>query len=136
MTDAREIYRLHAQQYDALVSREDHAGNLLAAIRDRVQLEGAEVVELGAGTGRITALLAPHVRSLRAFDLEPAMLEVARQKLSELQARNWQLESRTTRRCPSPRAARISRLQAGATGTRPSGIPAAGANPSRRPSLR
>jgi len=92
MTDAREIYRLHAQQYDALVSREDHAGNLLAAIRDRVQLEGAEVVELGAGTGRITALLAPHVRSLRAFDLEPAMLEVARQKLSELQARNWQLE--------------------------------------------
>jgi len=91
MTDARDIYRLHAEQYDALVGREDRAGNLLKSIRAVAELEGADVVELGAGTGRVTALLAPHVRSLRAFDLEPAMLEVARRKLSQLGTANWEL---------------------------------------------
>lgn len=91
MTDARTIYQSHAERYDALVSREDHAGHLLQAIRGVVALERAEVVELGAGTGRVTALLAPHVRSIRAFDLEPAMLEVARRKLTESGAQNWQL---------------------------------------------
>ena len=100
MTDAREIYRLHAEQYDALVSCEDRAGNLLKAIRDVVTLEGADVVELGAGTGRVTALLAAHVRSLRAFDLEPTMLEVARRKLSELGTHNWQLEIADNARLP------------------------------------
>ncbi|HKO93493.1 MAG TPA: class I SAM-dependent methyltransferase [Polyangiaceae bacterium] len=100
MTDAREIYRSHAEQYDALVSCEDRAGNLLKALREVVALEHADVVELGAGTGRVTALLAPHVRSLRAFDLEPAMLEVARRKLSGLGTRNWQLEVADNARLP------------------------------------
>lgn len=100
MTDAREIYRLHPDHYDALVSREDHAGQLLKALRGLVRLEGADVVELGAGTGRVTALLAPLVRSLRAFDLEPAMLAVARRKLSELGARNWQLDIADNARLP------------------------------------
>jgi ubiquinone/menaquinone biosynthesis C-methylase UbiE len=91
MPDAREIYRLHADQYDELVRCEDRHGNLLKAIRDVVALEGAQVVELGAGTGRLTALLAPQVQSIRAFDLEPAMLDVARGKLTALGTRNWQL---------------------------------------------
>ena len=100
MTDAREIYRQYPDHYDALVSREDHAGQLLKALRGLVRLEGADVVELGAGTGRVTALLAPLVRSLRAFDLEPAMLELARRKLSELGLRNWQLDVADNARLP------------------------------------
>ena len=100
MADAREIYRLYPEQYDTLVRREDCEGHLLQAIRALVQLEGADVVELGAGTGRVTALLAPQVRSLRAFDLEPAMLELARRKLSELGTCNWQLETADNARLP------------------------------------
>jgi ubiquinone/menaquinone biosynthesis C-methylase UbiE len=37
-----------------------------------------EVLELGAGTGLVTKLAAPRVRSLLATDLVPTMLEVAR----------------------------------------------------------
>jgi ubiquinone/menaquinone biosynthesis C-methylase UbiE len=100
MTDAREIYRHYPDQYDALVSREDHSGQLLKALRQLVRLEEADEVEFGAGTGRVTALLAPLVRSLRAFDLEPAMLDVARRKLSELTLRNWQIDVADNARLP------------------------------------
>ena len=82
MPDAREVYQHHPEEYDALVRCEDHQGNLLGALRARVTLEGAEVVECGAGTGRVTALLAPQVRRIRAFDLAAPMLEVARQNLA------------------------------------------------------
>jgi SAM-dependent methyltransferase len=100
VSDARDIYQFQAEQYDALVRCEDRHGNLLNAIRDVVPLEGAEVVELGAGTGRVTALLAPHVQGIRAFDIEPAMLEVARRKLTELGTRNWQLAVADNARLP------------------------------------
>lgn len=82
MPDAREIYRTQPEAYDALVRCEDRHGNLLPAIRSLVSLEGVDVVELGAGTGRLTELLAPHVRSIRAFDAAAPMLEVARGRLA------------------------------------------------------
>jgi ubiquinone/menaquinone biosynthesis C-methylase UbiE len=91
MPDAHEVYASHADQYDALVRCEDRQGNLLKAIQGLVTLEGSEVIELGAGTGRVTALLAPRARSIRAYDIAPAMLELARQKLSQLGLKNWQL---------------------------------------------
>lgn len=37
-----------------------------------------DVLELGAGTGLVTKLVAPHVRSLLATDLTPGMLDLAR----------------------------------------------------------
>lgn len=82
MPDSREVYQHHAEEYDSLVRCEDAAGNLLPALRALLPLEGAEVVECGAGTGRLTELLAPHVKSVRAFDLAAPMLEVARRKLA------------------------------------------------------
>jgi ubiquinone/menaquinone biosynthesis C-methylase UbiE len=102
MTDAREIYQLHPEQYDALVRSEDREGNLLKAIRAIVELNGAEVVELGAGTGRVTALLGPHVRSIRAFDIAPAMVEVARLKLARLGVRNCEVQIADNARLPVP----------------------------------
>jgi ubiquinone/menaquinone biosynthesis C-methylase UbiE len=102
MPEAREIYRLHAEDYDALVGCEDREGNLLNAIREILVLDGADVVELGAGTGRLTALLAPQVRTLRCFDSAPAMLEVARRKLTQLGTQNWQLEVADNARLPLP----------------------------------
>ena len=93
-----KIYANHAAAYDTLVRREDHEGNLLRAIEARVPLEGADVVELGAGTGRLTCLLADRVGSLRAFDREPAMLEVARRRLGE--GRRWRLDVADHRKVP------------------------------------
>src|SRR5262245_47854362 len=73
----REVYSRDAERYDLLVSREDHAGNLLPALARIVPLAGRVVVEPGAGTGRLTRLLAPHVRRVVALDRSRPMLEVA-----------------------------------------------------------
>ena len=82
--DARAIYQSHPEEYDELIRHEDHDGNLLTAIRAITPLANLDVVEFGAGTGRLTLLLAPRVCSIRAFDIERPMVEVARQHLARL----------------------------------------------------
>ena len=84
-----EIYAYHADEYERLISREDYTGNLLTALREIVPLEGLDVVDMGAGTGRLARLLAPFARSVRAFDTSAAMLAVARKHLESGQTRNW-----------------------------------------------
>lgn len=78
------IYEQRAADYQALVEREDHEGNLMPAIAASCRLAGARVVEVGAGTGRLTCMLAPYVAHIDAFDRAPAMLEVARARLRAL----------------------------------------------------
>lgn len=85
------IYAQRAHDYDRLVSREDMRGNLLATLQELVPLAGAHVVEFGAGTGRMTRLLALLARRVAAFDLAPAMLAQARVVLEESGLTNWQL---------------------------------------------
>lgn len=85
----RETYTGHAQEYEALVSREDHAGNILRAIRDIAPIEGRVIVDLGAGTGRLACLLAPYARTVLAFDLSPHMLGLARDKLRGSSRAGW-----------------------------------------------
>jgi len=86
-----EIYASHARAYDALVEREDYQGRLLPTLSGLAPLEGARVVELGAGTGRLTRLLVPLVGSIRAFDRSSAMLDVARSRLEATGYDNWEL---------------------------------------------
>lgn len=77
MPTFEEIYRSHAQTYDQLVSREDHQGNILSTLRRICPLEGMSVLELGAGTGRLSKLIAPLTQRLIISDLSPAMLQMA-----------------------------------------------------------
>jgi ubiquinone/menaquinone biosynthesis C-methylase UbiE len=83
MPDYREIYQDvdHARRYHTLVSREDYHGNLLREIQRHCDLHTATALDMGCGTGRVAALLAPHVRSLTISDRAPAMLAVARTHL-------------------------------------------------------
>jgi SAM-dependent methyltransferase len=83
MPDYRDIYQdqSHAQRYHQLVSREDYQGNLLTEIRRHCDLAHVDALDMGCGTGRVAALLAPHVRHLTVSDRAPAMLTVARQIL-------------------------------------------------------
>ena len=91
MPTEKEVYEAHADQYERLVRREDYQNNLLAAIEDYCPLnQELDVVELGAGTGRLTRLLAPRVRSISAFDASAHMLEVAETSLRELGFGNWE----------------------------------------------
>jgi ubiquinone/menaquinone biosynthesis C-methylase UbiE len=81
MPDHHEVYHSEADQYERLVAREDMDGNILKAIRQIVDLRDLAVVETGAGTGRLTCLLAGRVHTLHAYDASEAMLTVARRKL-------------------------------------------------------
>ncbi len=81
MPDYQAIYQSQAAQYDLMVSREDHEGNLLTALQAICPLGGLDVVELGAGTGRLTAQLAPLARLIRSFDISEHMLGVLHEKL-------------------------------------------------------
>lgn len=102
MTEHQNVYRTEAERYEALVSREDYQGNILREIQRVTLLKDMDVVELGAGTGRITCLLAPLVRSITAFDASAAMLDVARRKLVDQPSRNWRLLAADNRRIPLP----------------------------------
>ena len=98
MPDYETIYREHADVYNAMVAREDYAGRLLPALNRIRSLAGLDVIEMGAGTGRITRLLAPVVKSIAAFDREAAMLGVAAKTLTP---RNGHLAVGDNRRLPA-----------------------------------
>ncbi len=92
MPTFEQIYAAHADDYDRLVDREDHRGNMIEAIRELHPLDGAEVVEMGAGTGRITRQLVPLIKHIRAFDASEHMLSVARKRMEMTGFTNWSLE--------------------------------------------
>jgi ubiquinone/menaquinone biosynthesis C-methylase UbiE len=105
MVDYWKIYHSEAERYDRLVSREDREGNLVAALESICPLAGIRVVELGAGTGRITRLLMPHVSEILALDISAHMLGVAQEKLavdsqSRGGSRNWHLIKADNRQLP------------------------------------
>src|SRR5919108_4126693 len=100
MPDYKAIYNLHAEQYDRLVAREDYQHNILRALQQIRPLDGLDVVEVGAGTGRMTCMLAPVVSSILAFDASRAMLAVAIAKLKQNNRENWRAAVADNRNLP------------------------------------
>jgi ubiquinone/menaquinone biosynthesis C-methylase UbiE len=88
MPTHKQIYLTEAGQYEALVSREDYQGNIPRALNEIVNVDGLDVLDLGAGTGRLAGMLAPRVKSMRAFDLSAHMLGVTRAKLRKSGLKN------------------------------------------------
>jgi len=84
MPDYQAIYRNQAAQYELMVSREDYQGRLLPAINAVRLLEGLDVIELGAGTGRLTGQIAPLAKSLVALDVSDHMLGLLHEKLPQV----------------------------------------------------
>ena len=89
--DHKEIYTSYADEFERLVSRSDYQQNIVKELNRIKPLGGVDVVELGAGTGRLTCKLAPMVNSIQAFDASPHMLDVAITKLEKRGWRNWQV---------------------------------------------
>ncbi|MCP4362804.1 MAG: class I SAM-dependent methyltransferase [Chloroflexi bacterium] len=100
--DYKTIYATQAEAYERLVAREDVAGNILATLGDLRPLTSSTIIEFGAGTGRLTCLLAPLVKSIQAFDESAAMLAVARRKLQANDRVNWGTAVADHRVIPSP----------------------------------
>jgi ubiquinone/menaquinone biosynthesis C-methylase UbiE len=89
--DERAVYARQAGQYDRLVQREDRDGRLLPALEAVRPLAGLDIVELGAGTGRLTLLMAPLARRVWAFDASRHMLARALVKLPPVRFPHVQL---------------------------------------------
>jgi len=84
MPSESEVYALHADQYEALISREDYQHNIPRMLDEIVRVDGLDVIDLGAGTGRLAAMLARRARTMRAFDTSHHMLTITRDKFRQL----------------------------------------------------
>jgi ubiquinone/menaquinone biosynthesis C-methylase UbiE len=100
MPTQEEIYKTEGDKYEALIAREDFQGNILKSLREITPLENRVVYDLGAGTGRLAGLLAPHVRHVRAFDISEEMLRVCRKKFIASGLTNWQVDVADHRQLP------------------------------------
>ena len=96
----RKIYQTDGDRYEALISREDYQGNLVKVLDEIVRVEGLDVLDLGAGTGRLAMMLAPRVRSMKAFDTSEEMLRVCRSRFEASGLSNWQVDVADHRQLP------------------------------------
>ena len=96
----RKIYQSEGDRYEALISREDYQGNISRAIDEIINVNGLDILDLGAGTGRLTLLLAPRAKSVRAFDASGEMLRVCRDRLVASGLSNWQVDVADHRQLP------------------------------------
>ena len=102
MADYATIYREYADQYERLVTYEDYELNLPRALEQIRSFNQADVIELGAGTGRVTLFYAAHARSIVAGDREPSMLKFAYTKLAALHRSHWRTVIADNRHLPLP----------------------------------
>jgi ubiquinone/menaquinone biosynthesis C-methylase UbiE len=98
----RKIYQSEGDRYEALISREDYLGNIPRTIDEIIPAEGLDILDLGAGTGRLALLLAPRAKSIRAFDASAEMLRVCRERLIASGLSNWQVDVADHRQLPVP----------------------------------
>jgi ubiquinone/menaquinone biosynthesis C-methylase UbiE len=104
MPTEQEVYLQHAEQYERLIQREDYHNHILRAVEQICPLKGLDVIDLGAGTGRLTRLLAPNVGTIRAYDSSAHMLSKAQSSLHALGVSNWQTAVADHRQIPVPNA--------------------------------
>jgi len=96
----RKIYQTDGDRYEALIAREDHMGNITKALDEIVKVDGLDVLDLGAGTGRLAVMFAPRARSMRAFDVSEEMLRVCRTRFEASGLSNWKVDVADHRQLP------------------------------------
>jgi SAM-dependent methyltransferase len=92
MTDFLRIYAEEAAAYEAMVAAEDVDRELPRALAEIVDCAGKSVVEFGAGTGRLTAMLGPVAARYFACDQSAHMLDIARRKMVVIGGDNWTVQ--------------------------------------------
>jgi len=100
MPTEKEVYDAHADQYELLILREDYQNNLPKFINEIKDIHGVNIVELGAGTGRLTRFLVRDSAQVAACDASHHMLSQARDVLEEQEVTNVALCVSDMRRTP------------------------------------
>jgi len=99
MPDHDRIYREEAVTYHAMIARQPDLG---AVVEEIFPCAGADVADLGAGTGRLSVPLAARAKSLVALDASAAMLEIAAERLSASGLAGWSTRVADHRSLPLP----------------------------------
>ncbi|SHF34449.1 Methyltransferase domain-containing protein [Seinonella peptonophila] len=97
MVNHEHVYNELAGKYDLLISRQADILDIIESIRP---IEGLDVIDLGAGSGRLTSVLAPRVKSVLALDSSVEMLKINAKKLNEKGLSNWKTQVADHRRIP------------------------------------
>ncbi|MDF2663407.1 MAG: SAM-dependent methyltransferase [Paenibacillus sp.] len=97
MADHASIYAGQADVYEEMIAKQPDLSGVLEEIRP---FDGLDAADVGAGTGRLSAVLGPRVRSLAAFDASTAMLDVLAGKLHSRGLTNWRTEQADHRKLP------------------------------------
>lgn len=86
--EVREFFEAVAADWDTMrLAYYDE--RVIETLTDLIQLDGSQtVLDVGTGTGFVAAGLAPDARRVLALDYSPAMLDVARRNLFELEVDN------------------------------------------------
>ena len=100
MPTEKQVYDTHADQYERLIQREDWQNNIEKAIGKILSPDGLDIVDLGAGTGRLTRLLAPRARTIHAFDASAHMLAETEASLRGMGLSNWKVGVADHRQIP------------------------------------
>jgi ubiquinone/menaquinone biosynthesis C-methylase UbiE len=100
MPEQDVIYQSHADEYDRLIASEDYQGNLLPALQSIVPMRRKDLIDMGAGTGRLSRMLCGAAAQVLALDKSMAMLRVARSKLQAQATGRWELALAENRRMP------------------------------------
>lgn len=104
MPTEQEVYASHAEQYERLIRREDWQNQVGDAI-DRICVpDGLDILDLGAGTGRLTRLLAARSASIIACDASARMLALTESFLRQSGYSHWRTAVADHRRVPLPDA--------------------------------
>jgi ubiquinone/menaquinone biosynthesis C-methylase UbiE len=98
MPNDEEIYRTEAEQYERLISSQP---NLSETVDSIVCYTGLDIIDLGAGTGRLSCVLAGKAKSIILLDQSEAMLKVAAKKLESSQYSNWRVQTSDHRKIPA-----------------------------------
>jgi ubiquinone/menaquinone biosynthesis C-methylase UbiE len=89
MPNHAEIYRSKAEKYEQLILREDYLCNIKLTLSEICSFTNCDAIDMGAGTGRLTCMFAPMLKSITAYDLSQTMLDVTANKLRTAGLTNW-----------------------------------------------
>lgn len=102
MPTEKEVYESHSEQYEQLILREDFQKNIPKEIKKIRDLRGLDIVELGAGTGRLTRDLVNSASITYACDSSLHMLSKAAEILKHSQNTRILLSVADMRHTPLP----------------------------------
>ncbi|MFX3634308.1 MAG: class I SAM-dependent methyltransferase [Candidatus Pristimantibacillus sp.] len=97
MPDHNRIYKNEAEKYQLLIAKQPKLDKVIEEIRACHELD---IVDIGAGTGRLTTALAPYAATITSLDASASMLQVIETKLNATGISNWTTILADNRRLP------------------------------------